>query len=100
MTHHKKVDVEGVSARPADTFQGWKDDAHYYGCIFTTKTKCGDDKRLKRWCTIAHYYECIFLQQSPNVVLTKGWKGDADYDYGNNKDKKDGEDDERSVDKN
>ena len=30
MTHHKKVDVEGVSARSTDTFQGWKDGEYYY----------------------------------------------------------------------
>ena len=47
-----------------------------------------------------HIIMGVSLQQRPNVVLTKGWKDDAFYNYGNNKDKKDGEDDERSVDKN
>ena len=47
-----------------------------------------------------HIIMGVSLQQRPNVVLTKGWKDDAGYNYGDNKDKMDGEDDERSVDKN
>ena len=95
MTHHKKVDVEGIGTRPTDTFQSWKDGAHYYECIFSTKTKCGDEKAEK----MMHIIMGVSLQRRPNVVLTKVWKDDAGYNYGNNKDKKDGEDDERSVDK-